>query len=100
MDVIGGKTRELLRVAKALGVAGWAPDSTSMIVNRFESGQPETWRVPLSGASPAKVAFQVSSPGTPFSVHPDGRQIAYWSGGNVQEVWAIDNFLQIPTARR
>jgi Tol biopolymer transport system component len=100
MDVVDGKTRELLRVPRGVGVGGWAPDSTSVIVNRSGSGKPETWRVPLSGAAPTKLAFRVSSPGTPFSVHPDGRQIAYWSGGHVVEVWAIENFLQVPTAHQ
>ena len=100
MDVVDGETRELLRAPKGVGVAGWTPDSTSVIVNKSEKGNPETWRVPLSGAAPTKLGFRVSSPGTPFSLHPDGRQIAYWTAGNVVEVWAIDNFLQVATAHR
>ena len=86
----------------------WMPGGDRLLVIRYDEGQSIAeqaqqpswlWEVPLSGAAPRKlgllrVAF--IGPGRKsFSVHPDGKQLAFQhSEGVVQQTWAIDNLLQ------
>jgi hypothetical protein len=60
------------------------------------------WEVPLTGASPRKLGL-VPLPkvnglfygATSFTVHPDGKHLAFQSHeGLVQQTWAIDNLAQ------
>jgi Tol biopolymer transport system component len=100
VPVAGGEVRELIRNVGGLGIAGWAPDSASVFINKVDNDRADTWRVSVSGGEPVKMNFSLASPGTPFSVHPDGQQVAYWAGNSVMEVWAMENFVPGLTAAK
>jgi Tol biopolymer transport system component len=91
----------------------WMPDGNRLLLNVRESGAsydwtqwPQVpfslWEVPLMGAAPRRLGFLPfpkveGSFLTPsgFSVHPDGKRLAYVSPeGFVQQTWAIDNLFQ------
>jgi Tol biopolymer transport system component len=94
----GGEPRELMRVNRPLhiGVAFWAPDSSSVIVGRGIPGDPkfiERWRIPISGGEPARTDPRLTLGGPP-RLHPDGRQLAYTTTTESKtEIWVLENFL-------
>jgi hypothetical protein len=60
----------------------------------------EVWRVPLDGGERRKLELNVAGM-TPFSVHPDGRQIAFGLTARAKddEVWVLENFLPPSSTR-
>jgi len=98
----GGEVRELMRVNQPvfLGVALWAPDSNSFIVGkRYGEKVLEFWQVPISGGEPRKLDLKIEN-ASQFSLHPDGRQVAYTTGQRKEEVWVLENFLPASTASK
>ena len=74
----------------------WTADSQSVIAPKWaapEGFEPELWRIPVNGGSPQRMELNPALVAGGFSIHPDGRRVAYTSGLVKQEVWAIDNFL-------
>jgi hypothetical protein len=49
------------------------------------------------GQAVHKLALSIYN-GTDFRIHPDGRQLAYWTGQGQIELWALENFL--PPAKK
>jgi len=86
---------------------GWTPDGLAILVavsDTFEGigvsapgAATELWRVPLDGSEHRKLDLNVAGM-TPFSAHPDGRQIAYGLTERAKddEVWVLENFLPAP----
>jgi hypothetical protein len=75
----------------------WMPSSDALIMRRTrEGGGDDLWLVPLSG-TPRKLDINISQwpDARLFSVHPDGRQLAFVdsAGDRGAEVWALENFL-------
>jgi hypothetical protein len=64
-------------------------------------GAGELWRVPLDGGERRKLDAKVDGM-TRFSVHPDGKQIAYGLTERAKddEVWVLENFLPAPSAKK
>jgi Tol biopolymer transport system component len=87
----GGPSRELISGS----VIAWAPDSRSLLIG---SMQQSVWRVSLEGEA-RKIETGIPSG---FSVHPDGRRIAFTArdeqSGKRPEIWALENFLPNPRA--
>lgn len=74
------------------GSLEWAPDGDALIATKFGPGKStELWRVPVAGGSPQKVSVPVTR--TDFTIHPDGRRVAFTTGQIRREVWAIENLL-------
>ena len=93
--------------------AAWMPSGDRLLVDVREAGdgydwmqQPQVpfslWEVSLTGAPPRKLGLlplpevEGSFVGpTSFSMHPDGKRLAYQCHeGLVQQIWAIDNLFQ------
>jgi Tol biopolymer transport system component len=99
-----GEARELLHTSNSgpeqLGVfVAWTPDGKYVI---FRKGGPpatrETFRIPAEGGAATKYGAEWT-PG-PFSINPDGRQVAFPMGEHKIEIWALENFLPKPVAGR
>jgi Tol biopolymer transport system component len=93
----GGEARDVLRGAQMPWPASlaWTPDSRDVLfVKQPKPDDPKTelWLVPVQGGEPRKLGL-----GAPnlreLCVHPDGRRIAFTSGGDRSEVWVMENFL-------
>jgi Tol biopolymer transport system component len=107
MPVDGGPTRDLLRTTESqrlVRFAGmpWTPDGRNVLVRKILSGDmrqstSELWLVPITGAPPRKLDVDVSQWAAGnrgiISLSPDGRQIAFLTGQENSEVWALENFL-------
>jgi Tol biopolymer transport system component len=114
LPVAGGAPRELMRVASpAEGLDGyranWTPDGQALVVPRLRNGAAgplELWRVPLDGGASRKLDIGATEGRLVgvggFRLHPDGRQIAFvaYAGTVGPEVWALENFLPVTSARR
>ena len=95
----GGEPRELLRVTEPewIGSPEWSPDSRYILFWRKsgdkKKSQPYSmWRIPAEGGEPQQTALAVESQRA-FSIHPDGKRIAYTKSEKKTEVWVIENFL-------
>jgi Tol biopolymer transport system component len=108
----GGPPRELIRAEsrKRVGLLSWTPDGSAILAVvatalsagvTFPATETEVWRVPLDGGERRKIDLNVAGM-TPFSVHPDGRQIAFAQTEPVKddEIWVLENFLPTATARK
>jgi Tol biopolymer transport system component len=106
----GGKPRELLKLSPSecfscwMGPA-WMPDGRHIIFGRVKSLDPddpeaatnqgvELWRIPIDGGESQKLGLSMAG-GHRFSVHPDGRQIAFTQSEDHPRsgIWAMENFL-------
>ncbi len=85
-----GGTRELLKLQRG-GVAEieWMPDGRALLL----AGARSLWRVPIAGTeTPQQLAVEISGDAG-FSMHPDGRQLAFIAGETQAEIWVIEDFL-------
>jgi Tol biopolymer transport system component len=93
----------LVRVAPPEYVTGsgtltWSPDGSKVIfVKRLyaDDGRQDTrelWRVSAKGGEPEKLGLEMSTLTQP-RVHRDSNRIAFASGLNRLDVWAMENFL-------
>lgn len=93
----GGEARDVLRSGQMVWPPSiaWAPDSLGvLVVKQPDPDDPKTelWLVPIQGGQPRKLGL--GAPGMrELCVHPDGRRIAFTSGGDRAEVWVMENFL-------
>ena len=97
-----GTPRELFR--DVLRVV-WTPDSRALVALKAQPDRAELWVVPIDGSAPRNLGIQVhdSSAAIPFSLRPDGRQIAFVAGDaspSSSQIWRIENFLPAPNASR
>jgi Tol biopolymer transport system component len=97
VSLAGGEARDVLRSGQMVWPwsTAWAPDSRGVLfVKQPNPDNPKTelWLVPVQGGEPRKLDL-----GAPdmreLCVHPDGRRIAFTSGGDRSEVWVMENFL-------
>jgi len=100
-------TRGLMPVTEATSarVVAWTVDGQSMFVGKHpDGGQPELWRVPLDGGTPARLGpFPFPDQISSLKVHRDGRQFAFVQGDDSppapDTVWVLENFLALPGKR-
>jgi Tol biopolymer transport system component len=106
VDAGGGRPpRELYRGADGESLAWpvWAPDgrslffrsSTGVDTPRGPSYRQQYWRVAIDGGRPEKVNL----PPPAIRISPDGRQVAYSTGDQKSELWALENLLPQPGRR-
>jgi Tol biopolymer transport system component len=100
MPAGGGESRVVLRTNELAwpNSIAWAPDSQGLLfVKLLKAGDPRTelWVAPLAGGVPRKLQLAAANM-REIRVHPDGRRIAFTSGGDRSEVWVMENFLRSP----
>ena len=98
----GGTPRELFR---GVGRTVWTSDSRALLALKAPPDRQELWVVPIDGSAPRNLGIEVHDPSgqIPFSLRPDGRQIAFVAGNaspSWSEIWRIENFLPAPNASR
>jgi hypothetical protein len=99
-----GTPRELFR---GVGRVVWTSDSRALLALKAPPDRQELWVVPIDGSAPRNLGIEVhdSTGQIPFSLRPDGRQIAFVAGNaspspTWSEIWRIENFLPAPNASR
>jgi Tol biopolymer transport system component len=110
VPVAGDQPRELLRLTQLESLAPvnvWTPDSSAVIITKDTGSRIELWLVPVAGGPPRKLDIDpdIWSGGSSellagFSLSPDGRSIAFQMGKTTSEVWALENFLPAPSAKK
>lgn len=94
-----GESTELLRLSQPESLQGnavsWTADGRSVLVRKTQRGLPaQTLLISLNGGSPRKVDISVPLvTGAPFSMHPDGRRVAFTAGQSRWEIRALENVL-------
>lgn len=76
----------------------WTPDGRAILVNlRQGSGREATrslWLIPVRESKPVRLAIDLPIQDLAVDIHPDGRHIAFVSGGNrTREIRLLDGFL-------
>jgi Tol biopolymer transport system component len=76
----------------------WTADSRALLVNRPEGPGPDArrslWLIPIDGSAPVELAIDLPIQNLQPAMHPDGRRIAFVSGGaNTREIRLLENFL-------
>ena len=98
IPVGGGEARVVLRSNELAwpNTIAWAPDSQGLLfVKLNRPGNPETelWLVSIQGSEPRRLGLTAPNM-REIRVHPDGRHLAFTSGGDRSEVWVMENFLR------
>jgi len=67
----------------------WTSDGRDLL---YVKNGMELWRVSAEGGEPRKLWEWKEMLWGP-RIHPDGQRLAFFSGGNVSEMWVMENFL-------
>jgi Tol biopolymer transport system component len=97
VSVAGGEAQTVVRDTRFPWPPpiAWAPDSRGVLFVKQpnpDDQRTELWIAPLGGGEPRKLDLAAPSM-RDLSVHPDGRHVAFTSGGDRSEVWVMENFL-------
>jgi Tol biopolymer transport system component len=105
MPATGGPSREIFRpAAPEVGTGSlrqaltWTPDQRFLLWVR---GDGTFWKVPAPGGEADKVGISVLNIKSP-TVHPDGKRLVFSGNAtpNPSKVWALENFLPQPAAKK
>jgi Tol biopolymer transport system component len=104
MRAAGGEARDLLRGVPMSfpGSLAWAPDGQSVLFVKQPNPndlKTELWLIAVQGGEPRKLDLTAKNM-RELRIHPDGRRIAFTSGGDKSEVWAMENFLPVAKATK
>lgn len=103
MPATGGEAREVFRDTTWMSGAryntlAWTPDSQHLLFVR-EDGH--LWHVPVTGGAPQKMGISMNARIKSPAVHPDGKTLVFGTTEpDKSEIWALENFLTAPSARR
>jgi len=89
----GGEIKELHTLKEASRHLTWTSDGKYILFSSIKYG---LWRISVEGGEPEKLQIEMSGEMQSLTAHPDGRRIAFSSGGSVKktvEVWVMENFL-------
>jgi len=98
----GGESREVFRSQEneLIRSMNWTPNGRFLWFEKLTlSKDPkvpskmECWRVSPDGGNLQKL--ELNFPGLQFRIHPDSRQIAFWTGQGRRDLWVIENFLPV-----
>ena len=98
VSLAGGEARTLVRDTRLPWPPSiaWAPDSQGVLfVKQPDPGDRKTelWLAPIQGGEPGKLGLAAPNM-RELVVHPDGRHVAFTSGGDRSEIWAMEHFLR------
>ena len=100
--VAGGDSRELFRVnqpeaLRAYGGIAWTPDSQHLVIvnDTLNTGTgrffaKDLWLLSLNGDKPRKLEIDVKDWSGAIRLSADGKRIAFFSGHDAREVWALE----------
>ena len=76
----------------------WTPDSQQILFIRQEGEltqvtRSELWSIPVEGGEPTRLGFSTRGRLDRFSIHPDGKHLAFTSSEPSTEIWVMENFL-------
>lgn len=97
-SIEGGPPREI-SVAANLSpyyAVEWMRDSKAILVPGSSGNTPpRLWVVPITDGAPRTLGIDIRTWLTDngMRLHPNGRQIAYFSGQETREVWALENVI-------
>jgi Tol biopolymer transport system component len=96
----GGIVREVARVPTDSfpNRPSWTPDSRSLLTARGAGDRRELWLLDVETGRSRKLDVDISDWVAGFSLSPDGRSIAFLTGSDVPEIWAIEHAM--PTTTR
>ena len=80
-------------VAEQYQQHAWTPDGRAVIVQAAEP-QPALWLVPLDGSAPRKLEIDIRDWNGGWRLHPKGTHIAFRTGKDAREVWALESVTQ------
>jgi len=95
MPAEGGEPREVLRLeGEGISAFAWTSDGRWLYFAKMKFNEPksELWRVSVEGGKPQKLGLEMEQLNY-LSIHPDGRQIAFYAGNESAEIWVMENFL-------
>lgn len=104
----GGEPRELLGVSlpdefEPYGNMSWTPNSRAVIVVKTNGDRKELWRVPVSGGGARKLDIDttgwVITGSAGIRLHPNGKEIAFFTGQSSREVWTLENIAPSSSTR-
>jgi len=94
ISVASGEARTV--VGDSVGELAWTSDGRDLL---FVKGFKELWRVSAEGGEPRKLwEWKQKQMLWGLRIHPDGQRFAFFSGGNVSEMWVMENFLPMTVA--
>jgi Tol biopolymer transport system component len=97
MPVTGGEMREICHFDKLEAIVGqpaWTPDGRQIVFGGRPQEKIEFMSVSSEGGEPRRSPLPMEGI-TDFSIHPDGKRIAFSAGQSKSEVWVIENFLPL-----
>ncbi|MCK4246870.1 PD40 domain-containing protein, partial [Candidatus Bipolaricaulota bacterium] len=84
ISVASGEARTV--VGDSVGELAWVNDGRDLL---FAKGFKELWRVSAEGGEPRKL-WEWKQMLWGLRIHPDGQRIAFFSGGNMSEMWVME----------
>lgn len=100
VSIATGQVRELLELQPGEAISNvampWTPDGDAVLMRKMRAGSgSELWIVPADGKTARKLDFDANriseAAWGKMRLHPDGRRLAYVTGWNRAEVWALEN---------
>jgi len=71
----------------------WSPDGRAVLV-QSTAPQRALWLVPIDGSAPRKLDIDVRGWNEGWRLHPKGTHIAFRTGKEAREVWALESLAQ------
>lgn len=93
-ELTGPEAIEALKDAPDNGL-GWTPDNRYVLFVKGHADHPKLrslWRVPAGGGEPESVGVEMEELREPV-ISPDGRHLAFTSGGTQDEVWVVEGLI-------
>lgn len=68
----------------------WPAGGQKILVGAMQQGHPELWQIPIEGGDAVKLRLPEGWNADVYP-HPDGERVAFTTGRDFAEIWAIDN---------
>jgi Tol biopolymer transport system component len=98
LNLDDGRVEELYRIAEQGRVYSlqWSPDGSHVLYTKRGDGGTSVWRVSLTGGLAEKTwTFEVDCYDAFLTLSPDGKQAAYTTYHQENEVWVMENLRQV-----
>jgi len=118
----GGELRELLRLgegkefeypalawtrdgsqlifSKSVAASGEKQSGVSRVSGSGQVSRTELWRIQASGGEPQRLDLAMDGRLQDLNIHPDGKQFAFSTREDNEEVWVLENFLPVLKATK